>query len=123
MIISASYKTDIPTFYGDWFMRRLHAGYCKSVNPYSRQVYRVPLDRQAVDGFVFWTKNIAPFLKHLPAVRERGFPFVVQYTINGYRMHELGLMSAWHYKHFSIELSRRGRSNEPEPLGQRHPRS
>ena len=35
----------------------------------------------------------------------------------GYRMHELGLMSAWHYKHFSIELSRRGRSNEPEPLG------
>jgi hypothetical protein len=84
VIISASYKTDIPTFYGDWFMRRLDAGYCKSVNPYSRQVYRVALDRQAVDGFVFWTKNVAPFLKHLPAVRERGFPFVVQYTINGY---------------------------------------
>lgn len=84
MIISASYKTDIPTFYGDWFMRRLDAGYCKSVNPYSRQVYRIPLGRQSVDGFVFWTKNVAPFLKHLPQVRKRGFPFVVQYTINGY---------------------------------------
>lgn len=84
MIVSASYKTDIPTFYGEWFMRRLRTGYCKVVNPYSRQVYRVALDRQAVNGFVFWTKNIAPFLKHLPEVRERGFPFVVQYTINGY---------------------------------------
>lgn len=84
MIISASYKTDIPTFYGEWFMRRLRAGYCKAVNPYGRQIYRVALERSAVDGFVFWTKNIAPFLKHLPEVRERGFPFVVQYTINGY---------------------------------------
>ncbi len=33
MIISASYKTDIPTFYGEWFMNRLQAGYCKMVNP------------------------------------------------------------------------------------------
>lgn len=84
MIISASYKTDIPTFYGEWFIRRLRAGYCKMINPYGRQVYRVPLDRDSVGGFVFWTKNIAPFLKVLPEVRERGFPFVVQHTINGY---------------------------------------
>ena len=42
MIISASYKTDIPTFYGEWFMNRLRAGYCKMVNPYNRkQVIRV----------------------------------------------------------------------------------
>jgi Zn-dependent peptidase ImmA (M78 family)/transcriptional regulator with XRE-family HTH domain len=34
----------------------------------------------------------------------------------GYRMHDLGLISDWHYKHFNIELSRRGRSNEPAPL-------
>lgn len=84
MIISASYKTDIPTFYGEWFSRRLQAGYCKMVNPYGRQVYGVALDRRSVTGFVFWTKNVGPFLKYLPEVRERGFPFVVQYTINGY---------------------------------------
>lgn len=95
MIISASYKTDIPTFYGEWFIRRLRAGSCKMVNPYGRQVYRVALDRQSVDGFVFWTKNIAPFLKHLPEVRERGFPFVVQHTINGYpRALETSVVSA-----------------------------
>ena len=28
MIVSASYRTDIPAFYGDWFMRRLAAGEC-----------------------------------------------------------------------------------------------
>jgi len=84
MIISASYKTDIPTFYGDWFMRRLRAGFCKMVNPYNRSVYRVDLRSSAVDGFVFWTKNLGPFLKYLPEVQDRGYPFAVQYTINGY---------------------------------------
>ncbi len=84
MIISASYKTDIPAFYGEWFMARLGAGYCRMVNPYGGQVYRVPLDVGAVDGFVFWTRNLGPFLGHLSEVRDRGYPFVVQQTITGY---------------------------------------
>jgi hypothetical protein len=84
MIISASYKTDIPTFYGEWFMNRLRAGYCKMVNPYSQQVYRVDLTPESVDGFVFWTKNIGPFLKHLPEVLKMGYTFIVQHTITGY---------------------------------------
>jgi hypothetical protein len=84
MIISASYKTDIPTFYGEWFMNRLRAGYCKMVNPYNRRVTRVSLLPAAVDGIVFWTKNIGPFLPHLAEVKERGFPFIIQHTINGY---------------------------------------
>ena len=84
MIISASYKTDIPTFYGRWFLHRLNAGYCKMVNPYNRQSVHVPLSREAVDGFVFWTKNIGPFLPILAEVHRRGFPFIVQHTITGY---------------------------------------
>jgi hypothetical protein len=84
MIISASYKTDIPTFYGEWFMNRLKAGYCKMVNPYSHQIYRIDLTPKSVDGFVFWTKNVGPFLKHLPEVKRMGYPFIVQYTITGY---------------------------------------
>jgi hypothetical protein len=84
MIISASYKTDIPTFYGEWFMNRLQAGYCKMVNPYGRQIYRVELTPETVDGFVFWTKNIGPFLKYLPGIQARGYPFIVQHSINGY---------------------------------------
>ena len=84
MIISASYNTDIPTIYGEWFMNRLRAGYCNMVNPYNRAPIRVSLAPEDVDGFVFWTKNVGPFLKHLPEVKDRGFPFVIQHTINGY---------------------------------------
>ena len=84
MIISASYKTDIPTFYGEWFGNRLEAGYCKMVNPYNRKAYRVSLELDQVDGFVFWTKNVGPFLGKLAVVSEKGYPFIVQYTINGY---------------------------------------
>jgi hypothetical protein len=84
MIISASYKTDIPTFYGEWFLNRLRAGYCRAVNPHSGRPFRVSLRRDSVDGFVFWTKNAAPFLGALREVKERGYPFVVQYTINSY---------------------------------------
>jgi Zn-dependent peptidase ImmA (M78 family)/DNA-binding XRE family transcriptional regulator len=34
----------------------------------------------------------------------------------GYRLHTLGRMTEWQYRHFNIELSRRGRSNEMNPL-------
>lgn len=34
----------------------------------------------------------------------------------GYRLHALGLMSEWQYRHFNIELASRGRANEPSPL-------
>lgn len=84
MIISASYKTDIPAFYGEWFMRRLEAGFCMMRNPYNGKARRVDLRPEAVDGIVFWTRNLRPLLKHLPQVKQMGYPFVVQYTITGY---------------------------------------
>lgn len=84
MIISASYRTDIPAFYGDWFINRLDAGYCLVENPYSSQPYRVSLKREDVDGFVFWTKNAGPFLPKLAEIHRRGYPFIVLYSLNGY---------------------------------------
>lgn len=84
MIVSASYRTDIPAFYGEWFMNRLRAGYCMTVNPYGGQVSRVDLTRDGVEGFVFWTRNVGPFMVRLAEVRRMGFPFVVSYTITGY---------------------------------------
>ncbi len=85
MIISASYKTDIPTFYGPWFRNRLQAGFCRMVNPYNaHQHFKVSLKPEDVDGFIFWTKNVGPFLGVLDLVRERQQPFIVQHTINGY---------------------------------------
>ena len=85
MIISASYKTDIPAFYGRWFQNRLDAGFCRVVNPYNQNQHQfVSLCRNDVDGFVFWTKNLTPFLDTLENVNIRGYPFLIQYTINGY---------------------------------------
>ena len=84
MIVSASYRTDIPAFYGRWFMNRLEAGFCRVMNPYGGAPSRVPLTRAAVDGFVFWSRNLAPFLGPLDEVKRRGFPFILQTTITGY---------------------------------------
>ncbi|MFQ5775967.1 MAG: DUF1848 domain-containing protein [Kiloniellaceae bacterium] len=84
MIVSASYRTDVPAFYAEWFRRRLDEGSCRVVNPYGGQPYEVPLTGPAVDGFVFWTRNIGPFRDTLAEVAARGLPFVVQYTVTGY---------------------------------------
>ena len=88
MILSASDRTDIPAFYGEWFMARLDAGNCRVINPYSGSdggpAAGIDLAADAIDGIVFWTKNIGPFRRHLDEIRRRGFAFTVQYSINNY---------------------------------------
>lgn len=84
MIVSASYRTDIPAFYGRWFSNRLAAGFARVVNPYGGPPGRVDLTPGAVDGFVFWTRNLAPFAAALEAVEARGTPFVAQFTVTAY---------------------------------------
>lgn len=84
MIVSASYRTDIPAFYGPWFLRRLQAGGALVRNPYGRKPYRVSLLPGDVDGFVFWTRNAAPFADGFRAVEALGLPYAVQYTVTGY---------------------------------------
>lgn len=84
MIISASYRTDIPAFYGRWFMNRLRAGWCAVPNPYGGRPSVVPLTGPRVDGYVFWTRNFGPFREALEAVGGLGLPFVLQMTITGY---------------------------------------
>jgi hypothetical protein len=81
MIVSASFHDDIPAFYGPWFMKRLAAGYCRTFDENGLRFHRIGLDRQSVDGFVFWTRNVRPFLASLGDIRVLGFPFFVQYAI------------------------------------------
>lgn len=83
MIVSASYRTDIPAFYAGWFLRRLRAGSCRVANPYGGGAYEVSLTPDAVDGFVLWTRNLRPLLSDLDTVR-RVAPFIVQFTVTGY---------------------------------------
>ncbi len=84
MIVSASYRTDIPAFHARWFLQRLAAGEAWVANPYGGKPYRVSLAPPDVDGFVFWTRNLAPFANALAAVEPLGLPYVVQYTVTGY---------------------------------------
>jgi len=84
MIVSASYKTDIPAFYGEWFAKRLKAGFARVKNPYGGPPFTVSLKPEDVDGFVFWTRNAEPFLPVLKSVQRRGMPFYIQYGLLGY---------------------------------------
>jgi hypothetical protein len=84
MIVSASYRTDIPAFYSTWFARALSAGEVMVTNPYGGKPYRVALRGDGVDGYVFWSRNMAPFRDNLAALDALQLPFMVQYTVTGY---------------------------------------
>jgi DNA repair photolyase len=83
MIVSASYRTDIPAFHGDWLLGRLEAGFAEVKNPYGGALYRVSLRPGDVAGVVLWTRNIKPLLPHLPRLAQCA-PFMVQFTVTGY---------------------------------------
>jgi hypothetical protein len=80
-IVSVSRRTDIPAFYGDWFMGRLEEGFAGVVNPFGGRKYKVSLKPQDVVCFVFWSKNFSPFLESLKAMEDLGYKFYFNYTI------------------------------------------
>ncbi|VVB91759.1 Uncharacterised protein [uncultured archaeon] len=82
-IISVSRRTDIPAFYGDWFMNRLKEGFAGYVNPFGGQKYILSLKPEDVICFVFWSKNFKPFLEKLGIIEDSGYKFYFNYTITG----------------------------------------
>jgi hypothetical protein len=82
VIISASRSTDIPAFYGDWFMERLRAGYVQWKSPFGGCPVYVSFAKTRV--FVFWSKNPAPFLPHLDTLDRRGYGYYFLVTLNNY---------------------------------------
>ena len=83
MIISASRRTDIPTYYSNWFLNRIKAGYVYVRNPMNaHQISKISLSPEVVDGIVFWTKNPIPMLSKLDALRD--YVYYFQFTLNSY---------------------------------------
>ncbi len=82
LIISASRSTDIPAFYGDWFMERLRTGYARWVNPWNGAPVYVSFQDARV--FVFWSKNPAPFLPGLEEMTRLGYQYYLLFTLNDY---------------------------------------
>ena len=80
-LVSASRRTDIPAFYSDWFMERIRRGSASWMNPYSGAVATVSLQPSETAAIVFWTRNFAPMLKHLPELAARGHRFLVHFTL------------------------------------------
>lgn len=85
MIISASRRTDIPSYYGKWFVNRLLDGYVLIQNPYNTfRLSRLQLSPDTTDCIVFWTKNPAPMFEELKTISELGYNYYFQYTITPY---------------------------------------
>lgn len=85
MILSASRRTDIPAFFGEWWMNRIKEGYVYWVHPFNpKQVKVISLAPQDVDAIVFWTKNPQPFLKYLDEMDSRGYRYYFTFTLNDY---------------------------------------
>ncbi len=85
MIISVTRRTDIPSYYGKWFVNRLKEGYVITPNPYNPTRYsKIMLNKEAVDIIVFWTKNPIPFIKYLDEIDKLGYKYYFQFTITPY---------------------------------------
>lgn len=64
-------------------MNRIRAGFVLVRNPVNpRQVSRVSLSQDVVDGIVFWTKNPIPMLDRLDGLS--GYMYCFQSTLNAY---------------------------------------
>ena len=83
MIISASRRTDIPTYYCEWLFNRIKEGFVYVRNPMNvHQISKISLSPDVVDGIVFWTKNPVPMLDKLDELQDYAYYF--QFTVNSY---------------------------------------
>lgn len=82
IIVSASRSTDIPAFYGEWFIKRWEAGYIKWTNPFNgKPLYVTFKNTRCV---VFWTKNPKTFMKHLDWCDKNIPNYYFQFSLNDY---------------------------------------
>ena len=83
MILSVSRRTDIPTYYSDWFYNRIKEGFLYVRNPMNpHQVSRISVSPELVDCIVFWTKNPEPMLARLNELEN--YQYYFQFTLTGY---------------------------------------
>lgn len=83
MIISASRRTDILSYYSEWLINRLKEKYVLVRNPMNiHQVSKIDLAPNVVDAIVFWTKNPTPMLAHLEEIKD--YTYYFQFTLSAY---------------------------------------
>lgn len=84
MIIQTGMRTDIPGFYSKWLLNRIKEGFVLVRNPYNPlQVTRYRLAPDVVDLIAFCTKNPAPMLPNMDALKAYGQYWFVTITPYG----------------------------------------
>jgi Domain of unknown function (DUF1848). len=93
MIISASRRTDIPSYYSEWFLNRIKEKFVYVRNPMNiHQISEINLAPELVDCIVFWSKNPKPMIDKLQLIKDYNYYF--QFTLNPYESDvEVGLPS------------------------------
>lgn len=85
MILSVSRRTDIPSYYSDWFINRICEGFVLTRNPMNQaQLSRIDLSKDLIDCIVFWTKDPYPMLDKLPVLDLMGYNYLFQFTLTPY---------------------------------------
>ena len=83
MIISASRRTDIPSYYSEWFFNRIKEKLVYVRNPMNiHQISKISLEPDVVDCIVFWSKNPKPMVDKLQLLQDYSYYF--QFTLNPY---------------------------------------
>jgi hypothetical protein len=84
-IISVSRRTDIPSFYAEWFVKRVAEGYAVVRHPFTPAlVKRVSLRAEDIRAFVFWTRDFTPLREIFHSELERRYLYMVLWTLTGY---------------------------------------
>lgn len=85
MILSASRRTDIPAYYSEWLINRLHAGFVFTRNPMNHaQISKIELSPGVIDCIVFWTKDPRNLLDKLGIIDKLGYKYYFQFTVTPY---------------------------------------
>jgi hypothetical protein len=83
-IVSASRRTDIPAFYSEWFISRIHEGYVLYPLPHSDKLKYLELTPENIDCIVFWSKNYERLMQYLDMLDNRGYEYYFHFTVNNY---------------------------------------
>jgi len=83
MIISASRRTDIPSYYSEWFYTRIKEKIVYIRNPFNiRQISEINLEPELIDCIVFWSKNPKPMIDNLNLLKN--YKYYFQFTLTPY---------------------------------------
>lgn len=83
MILSVSRRTDIPSYYAEWFFNRVKEKFLYVRNPMNfHQISEIKISPDVVDCIVFWTKNPLPMMERLDELK--AYKYYFQFTLTGY---------------------------------------